>query len=110
MTTNPAYVPADQAFAADPAVNRRYSVRVDASENRGTWHMPLLSFSEGAGFARSEVGGLVYRIVRTGRMVARNGMVRVAIFAAEDEGRADGALSFPNRTMGGYVNVDLLAR
>lgn len=104
------YTPASEAFATDPDVARRFTVLVDASENRGTWNLPLLTFSEGTGFARSERTGLVYRIVRSGRKIARNGMVRVAIFAAEDEGRADGALSFPNRTMGGYVNVDLLAR
>jgi hypothetical protein len=109
MTTTTEFVPADKAFARDDSV-RNYSVQVDANADRGVRHFDLLSFDRvaGTGFARSMTTGLVYRVVRTGRKVARNGMVRVALFAAEDTGRLDGALSFPARTMGGFVNVAFL--
>lgn len=84
---------------------RGYSVEM------GDHCLRLLSFNAGTGtgWAMSYRTGMVYLIVQTGEHNYRSGTVRVSVHAAHDSGRADGKLTFPQRTTGGYIAASLCA-
>ena len=60
------------------------------------------------GYAVSFVTGQLYGFRVVGTKTYRRCMRRVAVYAAEDTGRADALLSFPERTTTGYVHEAVL--
>jgi hypothetical protein len=104
--TNPSRIartvraPRDVILASRDSTLRNWRVVVDGSAA----NLELLSFNKqaGVGFAIGPVTGQLYLVIQTGDAKLSNWRVRVAIYAAHDDGTD--TLSFATDRFGGVVN------